>query len=403
MSPRSKHEYLRAIALRYQRAPRVQKTRILDEYCATCGYHRKYAIIQLNAFRQRHRPAPPRRKPGRPSRYAVPELLQPLQHIWQTAHLPCSKRLKALLPLWLPAYQRSVHALPHEVLAALQTISPATIDRLLRPIRPLYRGVGRTTTKPGRLLRHQIPIRTNQWDETVPGFLEADTVAHCGDSTAGEYALTIDATDLATGWTEQRAVWGKGETAVVQQLTDIEAALPFLLRGVDVDNGSEFLNWHLVRHFQERPTPVAFTRARAYQKNDNAHIEQKNWTHVRQWLGYRRFDDPILVDRLNDLYTTEWRLFHNFFLPSVKLLDKQRLGATIKKVHDAPQTPYQRVLAAPQVPAKTQVRLKTQFGQLDPFQLRAAMDRKIRAIHQLVGPGKAHSEATIPAPGKVLF
>jgi len=307
--------------------------------------------------------------------------------IWQTAHLPCSKRLKALLPLWLPAYQRRIGPLPPEVLAALQTIAPATIDRLLRPIRPLYRGVGRATTKPGRLLRHQIPVRTGQWDETAPGFLEADTVAHCGDSTAGEYALTIDATDLATGWTEQRAVWGKGETGVVQQLTDIEQALPFLLRGVDVDNGSEFLTWHLVRHFQKRPTPVAFTRARAYQKNDNAHIEQKNWTHVRQWLGYRRFDDPALVDHLNALYTTEWRLFHNLFLPSVKLLDKQRLGATIKKIHDAPQTPYQRVLASPHVAAPTKVSLKHQFGRLDPFQLRAAIDRKIQRIHELARSG----------------
>jgi hypothetical protein len=332
MSPVSRTEYVQAIVPRYQQAGRVEKARILTEFCATCGYHRKAAIRRL---RQALGPAPVRRhKPGRPSPYAAPAIRAPLQRIWSTAHYPCSKRLKAILPCWLLPYQRTFGPLAPAVRQALQAMSPATIDRLLRAVRVKSARHARAATKPGRLLRHQLPIRTHQWDETRPGFLEADTVAHCGMSLAGEFVYTLDTTDLATGWTEQRAVWGKGETAVLAQIQAIEASLPFPLRGFDCDNGSEFLNWHLLRYCQGQRPPIEFTRSRAYHKDDNAHIEQKNWTHVRQWLGYQRFDDPALVDRLNDLYTTEWRLLHNFFLPSVTRLAKRRVGSRIVKVHD---------------------------------------------------------------------
>jgi hypothetical protein len=208
-----------------------------------------------------------------------------------------------------------------------------------------YAKHGRSTTKPGTLLRRQIPIKTNQWDETRPGFLEADTVAHCGDTTAGTYVNTVDFVDIATGWTEQRAVFGKGERGVVEQVKDVEQSLPFPLLGFDCDNGSEFLNYHLVRHFAGRP--IAFTRSRAYHKDDNAHIEQKNWTHVRQWLGYERLDRPEAVELLNDLYRTEWRLFHNFFCPSVKLIAKDRIGSKTVRRHDSPKTPYQRIIESP--------------------------------------------------------
>ena len=212
-----------------------------------------------------------------------------------------------------------------------------------------YRQRGRSTTKPGTLLRHQIPIGTNQWDQRRPGFLEADTVAHCGESTAGQFAYTIDCVDIATGWSEQRAVWGRGETGVIEQIRHIEQSLPFALLGFDCDNGSEFLNHHLLRHFVNRPKPVHFTRSRAYRKDDNAHIEQKNWTHVRQWIGYERLDDPRVVELLNELYRNEWRLFHNFFCPSVKLLAKQQLGSKTIKHHDRPKTPYQRLIDSPDI------------------------------------------------------
>ncbi|NIS68760.1 MAG: integrase, partial [Proteobacteria bacterium] len=243
-------------------------------------------------------------------------LLKPLKRIWLASNLPCSKRLKALMPLWLPGYVELYGHLSAETLRALVRISPATMDRLLFSVRVQYRKRGRATTKPGTLLRKHIPINTNQWDESRPGFLEADTVAHCGQSLSGMFAYTIDCVDIATGWSEQRAVWGKGETGVLEQIHHIEQSLPFALLGFDCDNGSEFLNHHLLRHLTQRKRPIQFTRSRPYHKDDNAHVEQKNWTHVRQWLGYERLDDPRVVPLLNDLYTQEWRLFHNFFCPS---------------------------------------------------------------------------------------
>ena len=265
-------------------------------------------------------------------------------------------------------------------------ISSTTIGRLLKPVRTQYKKRGRATTKPGTLLRKQIPLKTNQWDETRPGFLEADTVAHCGDSMAGMFAFTVDCVDIATGWTEQRAVWGKGETGVLEQIQHIEQSLPFSLLGFDSDNGSEFLNYHLLRHFTERKKPIQFTRSRAYHKDDNAHVEQKNWTHVRQWLGYDRLDNPQVVPLLNDLYTQEWRLFHNFFLPSVKLLAKERIASKTIRRYDPPKTPYQRVMESPLVTPAIKRDLTAQFKTLNPFQLRAAIETKLKKIFQTQSP-----------------
>ena len=336
MSPRSKREYREAVHLRYKNATRHEKTAILDEFCATCGCHRKHAIRVLKRFKRFTKPKAKRR--GKPPIYQNEAIGKPLKEIWLAANLPCSKRLKAILPIWLPGYVQLFGQLSPDVTNALLRISPPTIDRLLKPIRIHYTKRGRSTTKPGTLLRKQIPIKTNQWDESRPGFLEADTVAHCGESTSGMYVNTINFVDIATGWTEQRAVWGKGETAVLEQIKNIEKTLPFPLLGFDCDNGGEFLNYHLLRHFTERKQPVQFTRSRAYHKDDNAHIEQKNWTHIRQWLGYDRLDNPKVVSLLNNLYTKEWRLFHNFFCPSVKLIAKERIGSKTIKHHDLPKT-----------------------------------------------------------------
>jgi hypothetical protein len=351
---------------------------ILDEFCKTLGYHRKHAIRVLRHFKRFTQPKPKPR--GRSSMYQRDDILQPLKEIWTAANLPCSKRLKAILPLWLPGYSEACAPLSLSVVKALRTISAATIDRLLQPVRMQYTRHGRSTTKPGTLLRTHIPIKTNQWDETRPGFLEADTVAHCGTSTAGTFVSTIDLVDIATGWTEQRAVWGKGETAVLEQIHDVEQSLPFPLLGFDSDNGGEFLNYHLFRHFAERKQPVAFTRSRAYHKDDNAHIEQKNWTHVRQWLGYARLESPHVVPLLNDLYGTEWRLFHNFFCPSVKLISKERVGSKTIKRHDAPKTPYQRLMESPHIAPATKRKLSQQCKALNPFLLRKAMEQKLQRI-----------------------
>jgi hypothetical protein len=381
MSSRSKREYLEAIYSRYKAGTRKQKKLILDEFCAACGYHRKHAIRLLKKFRRFSKPK--QKKKGRIPVYQTEDILTPLKRIWLAANLPCSKRLKAVLPLWLAGYAKQYGALTEEVVKTILAISPSSIDRLLKPVRVKYKGRGKSTTKPGTLLRKHIPVKTNQWDEFRPGFLEADTVAHCGTSMAGMFVFTIDCVDIATGWTEQRAVWGKGETAVVQQIKDIEASLPFPLRGFDCDNGSEFLNHHLLRYLSDRKQPVQFTRSRAYHKDDNAHIEQKNWTHVRQWLGYHRFDNPEIVPLINTLYTTEWRLFHNFFCPSVKLIEKQRIASKTIKRYDKPKTPYQRIMASPDITTEGKKKLTDLFHTLNPFLLRKAMERKLKEIFQL--------------------
>lgn len=382
MSPKSKKEYLESILSRYRRASKKIKQAILDEFCFNCHYHRKHAIRLLRTYKRYQKPV--HKKRGRKPKYNRAAVLAPLKRIWLTANLPWSRRLKAILALWLPAYERSYGRLTDSVRAALGSISAATIDRLLVSVRCEYKTKGRSTTKPGTLLKQHILIKTNQWDETRPGFLEADTIAHCGTSLSGEFAYTVDGVDIATGWTEQRAVFGKGEIGVLEQLRDMEQSLPFPLLGFDSDNGSEFLNHHLYRHFTERKKPVQFTRSRPYKKDDNAHVEQKNWTHVRQWFGYERFSDRRIVPLMNELYRSEWRLFHNFFCPSVKLKEKKRVGSKMIKVHDAPKTPYQRVLESSHIDTKIKHRLKEQSESLNPFMLRKAIEKKLAKIFTLV-------------------
>jgi hypothetical protein len=381
VSPRSKREYLAAIVKRYRAAARTVKTVILDEFCSACGYHRKHAVRLLRTFRRFTQKVPAKR--GRKPVYDPGVLLVPLKRIWKAANLPCSKRLKAIIPIWLPGYVKTYGSISQKTAAALLGISPASLDRILKPVRARYANHGRATTKPGTLLRKHIPVKTNQWDEFRPGFLEADTVAHCGTTTEGIYANTLDCVDIATGWTEQRAVWGKNYQDVIDQIKDIERSLPFPILGFDADNGSEFLNHHLLRYLTERTRPIQFTRSRAYKKDDNAHVEQKNWTHVRQWLGYDRLDSSAVVPLMNALYTSEWRLFLNFFCPSVKLLEKKRIASKTVKRYDKPKTPYQRVLESPEVSLETKRQLKEQYKTLNPFDLRKALEEKLKKIFKI--------------------
>jgi len=373
---------METIYLRYKKATkRAEKSALLTELCLTCNWHRKHAIRALKNFRRFTKPKPKKR--GKPSIYNITSVIEPLKRIWLAAGQPCSKLLKPTIELWLPFYAEEFGGLPLNAIKALRKISPATIDRILKPIRIKYTKRGRSTTKPGTLLRKTIPIKTNQWDETRPGFLEADTVAHCGDTTAGIYVNTVNFVDIATGWTEQRAVWGKGETGVLKQIKNVQKMLPFPLRGFDCDNGGEFINHHLIRHFADKVRPVQFTRSRSYRKDDNAHIEQKNWTHVRQWFGYYRLENQKIVPLMNELYTTEWRLFHNFFCPSVKLIEKKRVASKVFKRYDKPKTPYQRVMESRNVMPAQKRLLKEQFAGLNPFKLRKAMEKKLQKIFNI--------------------
>lgn len=380
MGKNERQAYLKAIRSRYRRAGKKAKTTMLDEFCAVCGYHRKYAIRLLNQGGKAGR----RRRPGRKPRYAGPELLTALKRIWFASDQMCSKKLKAAIPLWLPHYATVYPALTAETQERLLSISAATIDRLLKPVRVVHARRGLGGTRPGSLLKNQIPIRTHFWDVSQPGFMEADTVAHCGTSLAGSFVWSLTMTDILTTWTESRATWDKGAQGVLAQIRDIEAHLPFALQGFDCDNGSEFLNYHLVRYFSEHPSLTSFTRARPYKKNDNAHVEQKNWSHVRQLFGYDRLEAKPLLPLMNDLYAHEWSLYQNHFCPTMKLQEKHRINSKYVKKNDAPQTPYQRVLASDQISDAAKQRLRTVHQSLNPFILKQAIEKKLRAIFKQV-------------------
>ena len=372
MSKQSREDYYKTVVKRYRNSDKKTKSHVLDEFCEVCGYNRKYAIRKLNTRKRNYN----RKRPGRPKRYKDPILLDVLFDLWGKQNLPCSKRLQAAMPLWLPFYQE--RTLPVNINNQLLEMSPATIDRLMIKMRKKIGKLGLATTKPGSILKSHIPVKTNQWDESRPGYLESDTVAHCGTSIAGSFVYTVNTVDIATGWTEQRAVWGKGYQGMEWALSSIEKALPFPMLGFDSDNGTEFLNWHIYRYLTGRSTPVQFTRSRPYKKNDNAHIEEKNWSIIRQYLGYNRFEHVELVKELNQIYTSEWRLFMNFFRPSSKLQKKVRINGKVKKVYDYPKTPYQRLLESDKISDSEKEKLKSQFESLNPFKLQEAMVTKIK-------------------------
>jgi len=373
MGSKSKKEYLLAIWDRYQRVGRPFKSKILDEFCSVCSYARKYAIGLLS-----RKPRQRRKRPGPRRRYDS-EVLEPLKFLWLKSEQMCSKRLKAALPLWLPFYEHKHGTLTDAVRKKLLRISPATIDRLLKKTRARYPGKGLCGTRPGRLLKVQIPIRTDNRDIDRPGFLEADTVAHCGTSMAGSFIWSITFTDIFSQWTENRAVWNKGSTDVLRELKDLERDLAFELQGFDVDNGSEFLTFHLWRYLLDRPRPISMTRSRAYRKNDQAHVEQKNWTHVRQLLGYQRLEQPQLIPLINDLYRT-WGLFHNFFCPTLKLRSKTRKGSKTLRKYFKPQTPFERLLDWAHMSQEQKNKLRAQQQQLNPLDLKEQIEQKLKLV-----------------------
>ena len=379
MGGNSRQEYLAAILERYHQSTREEKGLILQEFCAVCGYHCKHAIRLLNRRRKR-----PRGRPGRKPVYHSTELLRALKRIWLATDQMCSKKLVAAIPLWLPFYERAYEKLSDEVENQLLSISAATIDRLLAPTRARTRPRGLCATRPGSMLRNQIPIRTHNWDISQPGFMEADTVAHCGNSLAGNFIWSLTLTDIHTGWTECRATWNNGATGVIQQIKNIEASLAFELKGFDCDNGSEFLNHHLLRYFTDHKPRVKFTRSRPYKKNDNAHVEQKNWSYVRQLLGYDRLDNPKLVKLINSLYANQWSRYQNHFCPTLKLLEKKRINSKYYKKYETPQTPYQRLMLSSHISDDNKKALNNLHQTLDPFVLKRQIDRQLKAIFKLV-------------------
>ena len=376
MGNKGRWEYLQAIYERYRKAGRKDKKAILSEFCANTGYNRKYAIRLLNG------PQPEeRRRPSRPRGVSyTQQTVQVLTAVWDAAGYPWSVRLKALLPAWMPWIRKRFRLQPG-VEKQLLKISARQIDRRLKAVKTQRRRRIYGRTKPGYLLKHHIAVKTDRWDVQRPGFTEVDLVSHSGNSASGEFAHTLNVTDIHTTWTESGAVLGRGEEAVQRALNEIAEGLPFRLLGVDSDNGSEFINWHLKRWCEQKD--IQMTRGRPYKKDDNAHIEQKNWTHVRKLLGWERYDTAEAVEAMNDLYRHELRLWLNLFLPSVKLLKKVRVGSKVRRVYDGPRTPLERVRACPQADRVQVARLEELRKSLDPFQLARTIERKLERVYCL--------------------
>lgn len=388
----SKHELAAAQQARYLKASRAEKGRILDEFVAATGYHRKRAVGLL-----RHGPPPPRAgRGGRPRVYSslVVGALRVVMEL--SGGLGSGKRLAPFLAELVPALEaEGALTLSPALRERLLHISAATIDRRLRPFRLQLRPHGLGTTKPGTLLKQQVAIRTyTPWEEQRPGFVEIDLVAHCGTSTAGHYLNTLTVTDVATGWTECAGVWGKGQAAVFAALELVRQRLPFPLLGIDSDNGSEFLNAHLVRYCERER--ITFTRSRPYWKNDQAHVEQKNWSVVRQRIGYGRYESEAALEQLNRVYAL-LRLWTNHWQPVLKLVGKEREGAKVRKRYDVARTPYRRVLAAGMLEQQARERLEQEHGAQGPVALGRALEAACEGLWRLQA-GERHPEGSDPGP-----
>jgi hypothetical protein len=378
MSLQSRRELLAVVAPRYRAAQGQERTHILEEFVASTGYHRKYALVLLNHPITKAAPRKPRQRPRRYT-FAVQ---QALLTCWRATNGICSKRLVPYLPELVAVLERvGEFHVDAETKSRLLALSPATADRLLQAERQRSKPHGLSTTKPGTLTKDAIPIRTfADWDDVQPGFSEVDLVVHCGQSTKGEYLHSLTLTDGATGWTECVALRNRGQQVVWAGLVRARARLPFPLRGIDSDNGVEFINEHLLRYCQQEQ--LTFTRSRPYKKNDQAYVEQKNWSIVRQLVGYGRYDGQQACDRLQRLYDVV-RLYTNFFQPSMKLVSKERIGGKVKKKYDQAKTPYQRVLASQQVESCVKEALQQEYLTLNPVALLRQIRRYQAAFWEL--------------------
>jgi len=356
-------EYADAVRGRYLGAPKKAKTEMLNEFVATAGMHRKSVIRLLN----RRSRSSGSKKRGRPRLYRH-EAMVALKATWEASDCLCSKRLQPFLPELVGILKRCGElTMTEETEAQLCRMSPSTIDRLLRRWRGSGIRRGLSTTKPGTLLKNSIPIRTfSDWNENKPGFLEADLVAHCGDSAEGFYLTTLSTVDVATGWSEPVAVWGKGQERVGGAVYHVRKQLPMPMLGLDSDNGSEFINQSLYNYCQR--SGITFTRSRSYKKNDSCHVEQKNWTVIRRVIGYDRFSSKAAFKALGDVYPL-LRLYINFFQPVSKLVRKSRHGAKVYKLYDTARTPYQRLLKSGVLTEDKKRELADTYGALNPATL----------------------------------
>ena len=372
---------------RYAQAGRKWKAHILDEVCEMEGWTRKHAIKVLRRkVRKRAKP-----RSGRKKTYG-PEVTREMEKLWLLMDQPCGKLMAAALPHWLESYELHHGRLDRSLHRQLLKISAAQIDRLLAPSKvrhPSKRRAGGGSVH----LRNQIPVRVGCWAaDTPPGFLEVDTVSHGGDSTQGTYLWTLTATDIASGWTLLAPAWGCGQHSVLEAFKAMQKRMPFCLRGLDTDNGHEFINHHLLEWVRQSKDPIEFTRSRARKKNDNAHVEQKNATHVREQLGYDRFDRPDLENPMRRFYEA-YELFRNLFIPCFKLLCKERIGTKVRKIYGPSLTPCERLLQSPDLTKERSHRLRELRDRYDPIDLSKEVQKRKNEFFKAVqdrGAGARH-------------
>jgi hypothetical protein len=372
----AKRAYLKAVKERYNKSSKKQKTQILNEFCCNCNYNRKHAIKLLS---KKSQPRAYTKRVGAPRIYSE-AVSKKLAELWLIMGNPCSTTLKEALPHWLP-YDLDCD---DQVKTNLLKMGSSTIERHLRPWKRKM-PKGKSTTTPPKM-KVQIPLELlNDDQRNAIGYFEADTVAHCGESLSGQFAWSLTMTDICSGWTENRASFSKSSEAVMKQMKDIENSLPFKVMGVATDNGSEFMNENVYGFLKNRnEDPISFVRRRPYKKNDNAHVEQKNFTHVRSLFGYERIEEEHLTILMNDIYKNYWCPLKNFYTPAMKLKKKVRVGARIKKEYDKAKTPYQRLMESGQLTLKQQADLTSKKSSLNPFKLRKEMDEKLNRFYTFV-------------------
>lgn len=390
------------LRVRHRRARKKQKGEIITELCEQLSVSRKYAISLLSPL-EVGRPKKSCKR-GRPSKYQDKPFKDALRKVWKVARYQCGRALKSAIPEWLPAIEEEFGVFPCDIRERLLKISAPTIDRILRPLKTEK---GKSFTRSGGF-RDEIPIQGNIWDIKIPGYMETDTAVMCGGSSLGDFVNTLTMVDIATLWTETRAIFGKGSNAAFDVIRDIEHTLPFAVLGYDADNGGEVLNRHLYAYFytdrieKGRP-PVHVTRSRAYKKNDNAHVEQRNDTLVRKYLGYERMEHREIVSLLNYYYAEIVCPLVNHFMPSFKLADKVIVKSRTRRVYKAPITPYQRLMQSEFLTESQKLRLQLTHHSLNPVKLSNQEYRIRKLIDDCVRSLKAGSGMSQKTPSYDLW
>ena len=390
MSKEATREYVVRTRIRYEAMTgKRAKGCVLDEFCATTGMERKHAIKVLRA------PGDPPERRGRKPTYGTEES-HALRAMWMEAGQPCSKLMKPVMDCYVQSHELAHGAFGEALKEKLLKISESSIDRLLKPAR-MVSGPRRNRSAGVAAVRREVPIRAGEWTVAEPGWIEADTVAHCGGSMAGNFVWTLTATDILTQWTEVRSMWNRGAAATFERLREIEAALPFGIRGFDSDNGPEFMNWHLLNYFRAEGKTVEITRSRPYHKNDNAHVEQKNGTHVRGFLGHIRIDDSECVDPLNKAMVL-WSLWKNLYAPVMRLISKTREGGRYKKRYDKARTPAQRVLECAMVTEDRKAAIRQLLAETDCFAMKKQVDRLLADVFAAIRAREDRTTPVCPPP-----